>query len=759
MLSVGLATLLTVARSETMTVSLDYLLSDFEINYGADSLFYLTSTKHTLTFGNDTTTPALPIIPITVAIPTGKSYMGFTYTSSESLVLEGKCPEKNSESVPTSEVPIAYAASYPDYAPVSYPATAVENSGSSRIENISVAYFLISPFRYDAAAKKLYLNNSISLTLNLATVSESAGNTAAPLPEHLRELLSDVCINSDEVEALKAPATLLNKNRDITGDLDYVIITSRQFAKAFEPLRSWKTKKGVRTEIKCVEDIYAQYSSATRQEKIKQFLYDSYKNRGLKYALLGGDHNTVPVFNCHVVANSRYEDDIPTDLYYSCFDAEFNWNKNGNDVNGEIDDNINCVPEIYVTRMPARTSTDVDEFVKKIMAYERGESIDSSNSYQTSILLTGSKLDEGCKIHIAKTDSECMLDALYRQWIRPYSNITKESLFDAPLVLEPKLNVESLTSELSKGYKFVSFNSHGNTSLWRLHYSTVSTQSKYFWSNNVKNIKNKGFSVITTSACTTSKFDDRDICLGEAFISKKESGVIAYIGSSRYGWHRKGHIHSTISSLDYEGSFYKHIFNSNLPSISLGKSSALMKMEYIPKINKNQIYRWLQFSINPFGDPETPIYKTIPEKPYQQRIEKTDKGIKVTGSPSSILGSPTTVTVMSLEDEGRSYYKVLKGRPDKEFDCGDIDVSVCVIRDGHVPYMTVVKADTEYIQNQTFDSDIEISRKKVVIGEDVTTRKEKGKVEFRKGKISIEAEETVIESGTEIGSEAEFQIK
>ena len=450
------------ADASTMNIRLGYALEDFVFEYDADSLFTLQSSIHTLTFDNDTTTPALPQIPVTVAVAPGKSYLDFILGFSESPVLQGRIPARNEMCVPTSESNFEYTPVIPDYAPRSFPDERVVFTGSDDVEGMTLLHFLVSPFRYDAQTRTLYLSYDLRMNIRLMD-SDMSGVEIPQLPAHLRELIAGMCVNSPDIEMLRAPAQ--SQNEDVTGDLDYVIVTSRKLAAAFEPLKRWKTIKGVRTEIKCVEDIYREYTGKDSQERIKRFLHESFKNRGLRYVLLGGDHSNVPERGCYGRAKAKdgFKENktMPTDLYYACFGGEFDWDGNGNGIYGEIVDKMGVIPSIFVSRVPAKSTSDVENFVNKTLSYELDP---AKGKTEQTMLLTGAEFSHACKIHKFKYDSQCKLELLYKLSIAPYSSIKATSLFDKTLHFLNKdpLNASRLAQELSKGYSFVSVGTHGN---------------------------------------------------------------------------------------------------------------------------------------------------------------------------------------------------------------------------------------------------------------------------------------------------------
>ncbi len=269
---------------------------------------------------------------------------------------------------------------------------------------------------------------------------------------------------------------------------------------------------------------------------------------------------------------------------------------------------------------------------------------------------------------------------------------------------------------------------------------------------DVSSIKNPYWTVISTFACETSYFDRDSPCLGATLLFSPTSGVINYLGSSRYGW-LKLSTHLFGASLDYEKGFYKSLFKSQQPSESYAVLVSNAKMEYLEKAYNEGSYRWVLYSLNPFGDPETPIFNTIPQTMPEIGIEKRENGIRV-----NINGKPSTVAVMSSDDDGKSFYRVVKCSGEYDFECGDTDVTVCVQRPGYIPYVVEVKADCLYIQNETFEGDHEINRKRVVIGSNVTSEKKTGKVVFKNGKTVINAERVELRPGTKIESGTVFKI-
>lgn len=151
---------------------------------------------------------------------------------------------------------------------------------------------------------------------------------------------------------------------DLGRRIEYLIISSKDMIENFKPLADWKRKKGIPSYIMSVEEIRAKYQGRDLQEQIKHCIYHLYLEYGLKYILLGGDDTIVPVRYCQriseeVIPENRY----PTDLYYSCFDKNFQWDANEDGIFGTAQDNISPNIDVYLTRLPIRTKEDVDNYV------------------------------------------------------------------------------------------------------------------------------------------------------------------------------------------------------------------------------------------------------------------------------------------------------------------------------------------------------------------------------------------------------------
>ena len=356
--------------------------------------------------------PALPQFSTVIAVGERQTYKSHEISVSKRLVRSGIVMEPAQFAVPTDSIfaGAKFERVIPDYDLAQYPADNCEYATTSHwAGGVSTLHFLSCPFVYNPEGGELYFIDSMTLTVELdetpapARVAASSSAVRHETPWFVHDMVinpADIPSGPQRISGLPQVG-YVDPNR-----IDYVIITSEALKSAFEPLATWKKMKGVPSKIITIEEIEAKYTTGTQQLKIKNYLCDLYETNGLRYVLLGGDSNIVPSQGCfgEVDAASGYMKDynIPTDLYYACFgpsvngthkrDKKFEWNADRSDtlhrqLYGEITDSIDLAQSIYVTRVPVRTSQDVDAFVTRQLKYEKNPS-----TFNNNILMCGTEI-------------------------------------------------------------------------------------------------------------------------------------------------------------------------------------------------------------------------------------------------------------------------------------------------------------------------------------------------------------------------------
>jgi hypothetical protein len=386
------------------------------------------------------------------------------------------------------------------------------------------------------------------------------------LDENLREAFEqrvrDMVINPSDVSLpLHEPPAGLDL---LSGNHEYVIITSSSLEASFDPLLEWKKKKGVSATLVTTEFIYANYSGSSNAERIRNFILDASSTWGSIWFLLGGDISVIPYQTYNYVG-----DNIPSDFYYS--DVDDDW-----------------FSEVYVGRASVENPTEVATFVNKILTYE----IDPPQTdYALKALFLGFDLD-------ASTYSEIMKDAVDTYYMPArFDPITK--VYDS----DGGNHLTTAISELNQGHNLVNHSDHCNQYVLGMGYEnhgwTMSTSQVAGLTNGDRQ------SIFYSLGCWTCAYDYND-CIAEYFTKNSGGGAVSYIGNSRYGWYSPGNYN--VASMRYDRAFFKSLFNENYYRV--GQTLADSKDDNYPYDSYN---RYIVCELTLLGDPEMPIWTDTPE--------------------------------------------------------------------------------------------------------------------------------------------------
>lgn len=728
-------------KSEVVT----FKQSDFSFSRNDRGELVISSKVLNACYDENSNEPGLPLVPVNIFIPQNSAYKSLEVEVNESLIEDNIIIAPN----PTPMITDSITSAAPNsgrmqLAIKNYPSSTAKYVGTSMMDGYTILNLLVCPFRYDAQDKKLYFVERITISINLSESLAPVISSNA-LGNNMSDIVKLLVVNAEEFETSNISTTSTTTNENV----EYVVITSSALASSFVPLIQWKKTKGIPAKVFTIEEITANYTGATTPMKIKSCLYDLYQNKGLKYVLLGGDDTVVPVQGCYGHAGSYVDNTIPTDLFFACFGGNFNWDADGNGIYGEITDGINMTPSIFVTRVPVRTSADVESFASKLLAYEKTP---TTNGWNNNLLMSGTKL--WANYSSTQSDAEAKGDNLYETWIQPYWSGQRKKFYDSYTDFSGganyTLNAANLESQLGNGYTFFDMATHGSQTVWAL-------ESGSYNSSNASSLNNSNFTIITTMACLTNAFDTstnggtNDPCLSEAFIRNANSGIIAYLGCSRYGWGYAGGTRTLGPSLQYEAQYYKNLFSTDIQNKNYGRIVAAAKAAMVSSSGSYNSHRWVQFGLNPIGDPEMPIYTTVPAEFDNCNVQYGNGNVTVNTGVSGC-----TVCVMSKDDCGQSYYEVRYDVENATFTNIPSNVSICITKQNYIP--KVLESSSIYIQNETVVGPKTYNAETIKVGTSVTSEKPTGPVVFNGGTVLLNAKHIIIEPETTINNNTEFKM-
>jgi len=465
--------------------------------------------------------------------------------------------------------------------------------------------------------------------------------------------------------SLGSPATAtvtINEDDPMPGQVDYLIITSDDLASSFDTLATHRAShNGFAAEVRTITWISTNYAGADNKEKIRACIIDYVTTRNLSYVLLGGDNTVVPDRDTHVTCGSYSCKDIPTDLYYSGLDS--NWDENGNGTYGEANttagDEGDMAYDVIVGRIPVRTSSQADNYINKVIDYDTSPPLDIARKY----VMSGKKLwnsytgddrpsdtmDDGHmqfrdSSHPTVCDDEMWMRRTYRDRVQAYGWVPTQvaclfdslTSWDSTTAGDYAASSSHMQTRFSEGWNISCNDTHGNTGI-------LSADGGSFGTGHAAGMTRPTLHFYT-GACLSGGFDKGEPSLSEAMIRSVAGGSLVYLGCSRYGWGSKDTPPASDYSTGGTSSAYMRkwlelIFKDAV--LEVGAAFAEHKLAYSGSSGSNGSYRWVQFGLNLQGDPALAI---IGVKPFVN-IRATDHKACEPGTDTgtvTITRSPTT---------------------------------------------------------------------------------------------------------------------
>ena len=461
-----------------------------------------------------------------------------------------------------------------------YPSELAVFRGTGRLGDIAIAACEIHPVQYDPITREIVLHTEIALTIEL-THDPDAPSGAPSTREMTRVATEMARARMHGAESLTSVWQPGHAERLDIDDYQYVIITSLDQMTAWEPLAEWKTAKGVPATVVSLDYITQSYTGRDQAEQIRNFIIDAVDTWGTSYVLLAGDEHIIPsrvswAFDCEAGIHDD-ENDLYADLYFS--DLDGTWDANGNDIFGEVDDEVDLYPDILVGRAPTDDASHAGAMVSKFLAYEKTPPSDfTMEAYFFAEILWSNPF----------TDSGVGKDM-----------IADEHFGTAYDPIEP--HYETL-GNLSPSLVFTYLNwgphltNHGGHASYRV----MSVGDGYFERSDADALTNgpRNF-VLFSIGCWSAAFD-KD-CIAEHFATNANGGTIAFIGNSRYGWGSPGNPGWGYSET-FDRDFYGAILSEGFTQF--GAALAWPKILRIPFSQTENVYRWHEYQVNLLGDPE-----------------------------------------------------------------------------------------------------------------------------------------------------------
>lgn len=557
-----------------MTYTLTFSQNDFSFSTlkGYDTI-HLNDSGYTTEVGK----PMVPVENIRIALPADMKVTNIRIIDMKEQTVDGTFllyPAQPAQPIgkPGSEIQFIQPDAQTYQSSQTYPTKRVELTGQSDLAGQSIADMTVYPIHYVPLQKKVTLVTSITFILE-----GIGGNICGDyLPTHLsdsgrdlyQQMVQNMVINPENVELRSSPNP--QPAGVDPGDYDYVIITQDSWVSAFQPLKDWKTRKGIPANIVTTTWIYNSGGySGSDVAKIKAFVQDVYTNWGTIFVLLGGDTDVVP---CHYKTFPSVDSDpVPNDAYYADFDTDW-------------------ICEVNIGRAsvtgPGSGTGQIGNFINKILTYEKNPPL---TDYAKKAGFFGFNLDssthaEQCKINIKNS-------YIPSSW-------TMTTVYDS----QGGNHLSNVIAAMNAGQNLLNHADHSNSD----YMGTGSNNHGWGLGNSDMDALNNGNKqgIFYSMGCDPAAYDQSN-CIGEHFVRNSNGGGIAFIGNSRYGWYNPGNVNTL--SMAYDVHFFKSLFQENL--YNLGAAFSDHKND---GYQNDEYYKYCYTELTLLGDPELPIWKEDP---------------------------------------------------------------------------------------------------------------------------------------------------
>ncbi len=421
-------------------------------------------------------------------------------------------------------------------------------------------------------------------------------------------------------------------------EVEMVIVTVDSFMDLCETYALQKTDWGIPTVARSMSWIASHYPyGSDRPEMIRSFILDAYEKWSIKYVLIVGDTDVVPVRYAY---STLFVEPVtaPTDLYYSCLDG--NWNADLDaywcevEEGGDPGDDADLVPEVYVGRYPAGNYTQAETMLGKMQNSQDCEDA----GYQNRVLLLGEVLfpqdwnfgdtihidgAEYCE-HVTNTGS-----GPDQELIRLYENYYAYPGSD-------ELTRASTLGELEAGPSVVLHNGHGGR-------QNMSVGDQSITSSDASELVHPDrFFMLYMVNCTAAAFDFNS--LAEAFLNNPYGGTYGVIGSTRETF-------SNIS-VNYQIVFFDDLYAD--PTLRLGELYANSLVAFDVEAQEDSGYRWAHQTFALLGDPSAWVRYEIPEAPvvtYNSSYEAGSGPLAITVQDGNLAAWPDIRVTLRKGDE------------------------------------------------------------------------------------------------------------
>ena len=594
----------------------------------------------------------LPRKNIKILIPNGAKFVSYRISEIKKTELSGIYR------IPTGENPISEDGRiYKLNEKIKCISTPLELTEIENERGVRFLVFTYYPFLYDGTKLTYVKEIKFDITLRIGKKEKVYKN------EVERDFLNYYSFNSFYSDSIS------------NSTYDYLIITIDRAKKLADEHKEFLESRGIKTKVVALSQIPD--TGVDDAESIRNFIKKEYESSGIKYVLLIGSLDSIPMRYMYTGEEGDEENsNIPTDFYYR--DLTGDWDSNGDGYFGVPgEDDLDFHPEVSVGRIPFDNLSDIRNVLEKTRRFMDK----SEEERKKKVLSLGAWLsmkDEDGKWK-DDTDGGEINQRIFDLYFKD-KGFTNKGLYELSGI-KPSL-VSDLADDEINAQNFVMYQKNYKPGLiqWEAHGAWNATGRKIwvgdynrngqpdrdefkwdtFISNEVTRYFDDTYPAIFVSGSCLNLYPDRD-SLGKNIV---RNGGVSFIGNSRTGWFFPNLAHYSFE----ENPSHYALRAMMLKSLSKGEpeGDAINKAiewyadsfyNQYPSIQKTLVHNI--YDMNLFGDPLVGLY-TLEEKHTSPQIISTDPQDGATDVPPNIRISVKFDRSMDEESINENTFIVLK---------------------------------------------------------------------------------------------------
>lgn len=458
-----------------------------------------------------------------------------------------------------------------------YPLEAVSKVSSQYLNGCSFAMATFTPVQYVPATGKVSYARTVTVTVEYAASRADKGNLLWMTPE-VQAKVERLAQNPEAVADYKT------RGRSING-YELLVITPEAWVSHFDEYVAFYEARGLRTQVTALEDILDNFDGRDNAEKVYNYTKQEYENNGIMLILLGGDAGLVPWRALYCYVSDEYVDNLPADMYYGCFDT--NWDEDDDGLWGEVGED-DMLPEVGVGRMPFNNETQFQNMMHKTLEYQSNPVLGEFHT----VVLGAEHMGDG---YYGSSDIERLIggssDFGYTTVGIPEEYTFVKIYEGSPSGWGGGIFKNAINSN---GGQYVYHCGHANTDYVAGWYVNSTNDNSFAQLDGVTH--NYGF--FHSHGCICGDFTHT--CMLERLVNIS-TGFVATAGNSRYGWYQPWG-DGMAAHLNRE--FVDAYYNDRLPYI--GTAFVEMKIMTAPYVatpwGDDGAMRWNLYDINILGD-------------------------------------------------------------------------------------------------------------------------------------------------------------